>query len=141
MLWSYYKYFQPDFSSRYNYQNNWCQDALMGFDDWLVNGRVGMNPAWQELAPSFVSPSDLSPLSLEAHINNKSNVNDSSCTFIKLEDLDSHIEIFSCLLGLSSSFRPVHANRSQQASLPPVSEQSLSKIREMFPLESVLYSL
>lgn len=141
MLWSYYKYFQPDTFSRYNYQKNWHHDDLMDFEKWLEYGRVGMNPNWLELAPSFVSTKDLSPLSLEAHINNRDNLNNSNCKVIKLEDLESHIHIYSCLLGLPSVLRPLHANRSQEAEIPQVPEQSLQRIRKMFPMESTMYAI
>jgi hypothetical protein len=141
MLWSYYKYFQPDELCRYNYQQDWSGNSQISFDEWIDHGRVNMDPKWLELAPSFVNPWDLSPLSLEAHVYENDKLNYYNCTVLKLEELQSNLDICSCLLGYSGSSSIAKVNQSMQLEMPSISTENLKRIRTMFPLESAMYQV
>lgn len=65
MLESYYKFFQPDANSRYNYDTLWDRNSSMSYEKWIMTGRIGMNSKWRKLCPEQISTKDLSPLSLE----------------------------------------------------------------------------
>jgi len=66
LLWSYYSFFQPDAQGRYNFHPRWTGPGGPDFETSVLTGRVGMNPEWRKRAPGGITPSDLSPLSLEA---------------------------------------------------------------------------
>lgn len=140
MLWSYFNYFKPDQNSKYNYNQDWDPSALVRFEDWIENGRVGMNPSWKDLAPDFINTSNLSPLSLEAHIYNNNNKPE-ECIIIKLEETAKYIQIFSTLLGSNPKSKMLHVNQSDQHVSPRLSEDLLSRVRLMFPAESDLYNI
>lgn len=139
MLWSYFKYFQPDCNSVYNYQpNKWMPQRLMSFDDWLVNGHVGMHPRAKELAPSWISTSNLTPLSLEAHIQTRDGKTcvDRVFQVERLQDLAAYLKDKT-----GRNFKISKLNESKREDIPMISNESFCRIREMFPLECESYML
>lgn len=138
MLWSYFNFFQPDTSNRYNYQNDWEKDSLMQFIPWLINGRVGMHPRMNELSPKWVSTDDFSPLSLEAHIMDR---NSNQCVdhiFFaeKLQDLAEYL-----FVKTSTKIVLPKLNSSQADIIPSIPDIAKNRIRKCFPLESKIYSI
>lgn len=169
MLWSYYRFFKPDSDSNYNYQPTWDENSKMDFEHWIQFGSVGMNPAWQELAPSWISTDNLSPLSLEAHAFDRAGTNHINRLF-RLENTEElnrwlsrqmenrkfpalaeaiqtrSLKAFS-RAGKKQKQLP-HVNQSEGAvktekdKKPLVlSESSLKAIRMMFPMESKMYNI
>ena len=97
-----------------------------------------MNANWDRLSPEFVSPSDLSPLSLEAHAMNS----DGSFAvdhIFRIEEPQRIVDWVSNKTG-----KPVQlprTNASDARSNPTIGTEALNKIRIMMPLESEMYAL
>lgn len=138
MLWSYFKYFKPDIEGKYTYQDTWLEDAPMSFEDWLLTGRVGMNPMMLEMAPDWISTNDLSPLSLEAHSENVHGESEVDLVF-RAERLDKLAVWLSNWLGTSVTLP--HVNSSTSASSPAISPEARVRVRQCFPKESEMYQL
>jgi len=138
MLESYYKFFQPDELSRYNFAPNWDGQTQMSFENWILQGRVGMHPGWQALAPGWISTQDLSPLSLEAHAAHADGSMAIPHVFL-LEEPDKLREWLSERLG--QDLKVQHVNQSSDATLPSLGSESLEKIRQIMPTESRLYGI
>ncbi len=169
MLWSYYRFFRPDADCLYNYQSDWNENSTIDFEEWIQFGKVGMNPAWQELAPKWISIQNLSPLSLEAHAIDRAGVNHVKNVF-QLENTEKLNRWLTSKLenrrfpALSEAWRsrrlkPLSSAKNKQKALPHVnqsdgvgkaasdqrpvvlSDQSLKAIRTMFPEESKIYKI
>lgn len=137
MLMSYYRFFKPDVNGRYNYQIGHV-DKIESFNKWLLTGRIGMAPDWQKNAPDFVNQNDFSPLSLEAHICNKSNQN---CVtdFFRIEDSASITNWLSEILSDKISLPRVNKSDLEQDLI--ITDEARCRIRKCFPMEQQLYSL
>jgi hypothetical protein len=137
MLWSYYKYFKPDNNFRYNYNKDHNPDIISSYHDWLLNGKVGIGE-WGKLCPSFISNTDFTPLSLEAHICNSENRK----LNVKIFQLE---KINECSEWLSDFFNEklnvAELNKSERSMIPPIEGDALARVIECFPLESKLYNL
>ena len=136
MLWSYYKFFQPDDQNKYNYDADYNNTARVEFDDWLAHGRVGVG-FWRPFVPKGIGKG-LSALSLEAHVcdpDNQMIVND----WFRIEDLT---DLEMKLSGIFS--REVHipsVNQSYEMSIPSVSDDVVARLAPDFPMESKAYGL
>lgn len=138
MLFSYYKYFQPDEHGRYNYQDAWAGRIGPSFEKWILEGRVGVNPEWLRLAPSNISPHDLSPLSLEAHGMDESGHLVVQQVF-RIEEPEKIRAWLNEKAGREVSLP--HINSTDKTSPPAIGVNALDKIREMLPLESEIYAI
>lgn len=138
MLESYFKFFQPDQKSRYNFSPNWSGHTGMSFEEWVLHGKVGMNPNWKRLAPKHISMENLSPLSLEAHAFHA----DSSQAVDHIFMLEEPEKIRSWLSEKLQKDIPLqHVNQSKGPQTTRLGREALDKIRGMMPLESQLYNL
>ncbi|WP_131727477.1 hypothetical protein [Thalassovita autumnalis] len=138
LLASYYKFFQPDEHSRYNFDSRWAGQIGMSFEHWVLNGRLGLNPNWKRLGPDSILETNLSPLSLEAMAMNK----DESWAvdhIFRIEEIDKASKWLSEKLG--SDVQPQHVNQSDDLCLPPLGSEAMSKVRLMMPFESELYGI
>jgi hypothetical protein len=138
MLWSYWKFFRPDGRSNYSFSPNHDATERMPFDDWVQTGRVGMNPAWQRLAPAWISTRNLSPLSLEAHAMDADGRRIVDHVF-RLEELGALEAWLAERLGRAA--RVPHVNASERGERPEVTAETLAAVRRMFPEESRLYGI
>jgi hypothetical protein len=138
MLWSYYKFFRPDAQSSYNYSPKYDASHRMSFEDWILNGRVGMDTVAKSLAPRWISTGDLSPLSLEAHANRADGVREVDRVF-RIEAVDDLVTWLRQRTG--RAIKMVHVNASEAMDLPTIGPAAISKIRAMFPEESGLYQV
>lgn len=138
MLWSYYKFFKPDAESRYSFSPGWAGASGIGFEEWVLRGHVGINPDWAACAPGWITPRDLSPLSLEAHIEDaegRSHVQE----IFQVEDLDRLSAWLEARVG-----RPMpqlHVNGSTEDPTPPLGTAALDRIRATFPTEARMYGI
>jgi hypothetical protein len=137
MLWSYYKYFKPDANFRYNYNKDHNPNDLSSYNDWLLHGKVGIGE-WGKLCPSFISNTDFTPLSLEAHICDKDN-NKLDVQVFQLEALNRCSEWLSQIFN--EKLEIAELNKSEQSLIPPIAEEALARIVKCFPSESELYKL
>jgi hypothetical protein len=137
MLWSYYKYFKPDANFLYNYNKDHNPNDLSSYNDWLLNGKVGIGE-WGGHCPSFISNTNFTPLSLEAHICDKDN-NKLNVQVFQLEALNRCSEWLSELFNEKLEISEL--NKSEQSLIPPVAEEALARIVKCFPSESELYKL
>lgn len=138
MLWSYYKYFQPDAWSRYNFSPNWDSEDLMEFEKWVCEGRIGANPAWLSLAPIWINTEDLSILSLEFYGCDS----DGSFMLDRLFRIEEGEELRAWLSevgGMETEL--IHTNKSIEETLPTIGENVLDKVRRTFRLESAMYGV
>ncbi len=138
MLWSYFNYFKPDKSSRYSYNSDWSSSDLMDFEDWIFRGRIGLHSGALALAPNWVNTSDLTPLSLEAHIETRDGGREVDLIF-RVEAIDQFMTWLNERTGQQLATR--HVNGSGASSLPAISPASLQKVRQMFPMECEMYSV
>ncbi|WP_146636271.1 hypothetical protein [Nioella nitratireducens] len=138
MLASYYKFFQPDENFRYNYDPDWGGRIGIGFDEWVANGRVGMNEKWKELAPNFISTENLSTLSLEAHAMSSDSRTVVDNIFL-IEESESIVNWVGEKTGESVVMPQV--NKSEEMEVPKIGNEALDCVRKMMPLESALYNL
>lgn len=132
MLWSYFKFFQPDTRSRYIFSPRYDPDSPARFENWLMTGRVGLDPLWRRRVPSFVNSSDLSPLSLEAHICNQHD----ECVadrYFHLEHLDECARWLEDVLQEPVSFPS--KNKSSATMVPWLNSASLARLKVLFPME------
>lgn len=138
MLWSYFKFFRPDRNHRYNFAAKWDGNDLLGFEEWVTLGRIGANPNWLRLAPSWICTADLSPLSLEAHAANRNGEIVVDRIFLIEEP-----EKIAAWLGdrLGTDVPVHHVNRSQEGACPPLGAEALDRVRRMLPAESRIYNL
>tara|TARA_B100001093_G_scaffold193938_1_gene186469 strand:- start:192 stop:866 length:675 start_codon:yes stop_codon:yes gene_type:complete len=138
MLKSYYFKFQPDTNSNYNYSPKYNSKKI-SFLDWLLTGSVGMEPKWEENAPSWISSiKNFTPLSLEAHGYDKNNNNILDHTFL-LEEPKTLKYFLSNKLG-EEIFLP-HINQSKKKITEKLPDHILDLIKVQFPIESELYNL
>ncbi len=138
MLWSYFNYFKPDKLSRYSFHPRWNGIDLMEFEEWILRGRVGMDDGAFALAPNWINTQDLTPLSLEAHINTKQDHCDVDLIF-RIEKIDDFMHWLNERTG--EHLLPRHFNGSGASAVPTISSQSLNKVRQMFPMECEMYSI
>jgi hypothetical protein len=138
MLQSYYRFFKPDAQGRYNFAPNWDGSIGMGFEQWVLTGRLGMSADWQGLAPEWVTTKDLSPLSLEACAMRRDGSMAVDHVF-RIEDPDRICAWLSQKLGQRIEVR--HVNRSEQIETAPLGYEALEKVRQMMPMESGLYAV
>lgn len=141
MLQSYYRFFQPDAHSNYNFDAQHTGEVGISFNDWIIHGKVGMERLWQETAPPHISTDDLSPLSLEAHFCSADNRVISPNIFM----LENLAELSAWLKNsFDITFEDIHAKvNPNQANIPceVVSAKALDKVKAMFRLECELYNL
>ena len=140
MLWSYYNYFKPDRQSKYNFSPEWEGEVGMGFEDWIVNGKIGMNPEWQELAPDWISTDDLSPLSLEAHVQDSSGHAEVDFIF-RLEEMRELEDWLAVRIGAPQSMPSVNHSSAQDKKAPQLCDDAMRAVRIMFPVESRMYGV
>lgn len=110
----------------------------MPYEDWVINGRLSMKPSWLALAPEWVSPRDLSTLSLEARAMNR----DGSWAIdriFKLEEIEVLADFLSERLGCEILHR--HVNASVSADMPRLGKHAIECIRRMFPYETNEYNV
>lgn len=138
MLWSYYKFFRPDGQSRYNFDPKWDESTPMPFEEWVMTGYLGANRKWLARAPDWISPNDLSPLSLEFRAMNRKGRLGVAQVF-RIEEPEHLAAWLSARTG--QEIKPQHVNRSRAGDRPPVGLEVLAKIRQMLPYESGLYGL
>jgi len=138
MLWSYLNYFKPDQANRYNYNPDWNGSNLMSFEDWILRGGVGMNTGAIALAPDWIKMTDLTPLSLEAHIDTKDGRREVDLVF-RLEEIQIFTEWLAERTGTEIKKR--HVNHSYSKEMPHLGSHAIDKVRQMFPLESDMYGV
>lgn len=138
MLWSYYKFFQPDGESRYTFSQGWEGRTNLSFGQWIRFGKVGINPEWRKLCPEWISEHDLTPLSLEAHAMDR----EGKLVVDKVFKLEQFDEVISWLEHkLDQKLVSRHVNVSSQSDVPRISEEELVRVRKMFPFESEAYNI
>lgn len=135
MLWSYYNYFKPDYKSDYFYSNNYDPLRLIGFEEWLTNGSVGIG-LWKKFCPSWISDKNFSPLSLEAHSCDSFGNNYINHIF-RLEKLDELDSWFSFNFDNYASIGSVNGSGSKE--LPILNKKTIDLLIEQFPKESEIY--
>jgi len=138
MLFSYYKYFSPDRSCLYNYNKGYEKNHKISYERWIISGKVGINPNWAKLAPPWITGSNFSPLSLEAHSENDKCKNIIDNIF-KIEEIETLENWLSGKLGSKIVIPKI--NKSLALKIPPVSTEALERIRHMFPKESAIYNV
>lgn len=139
MLWSYYKYFQPDVKSVYNYQQDkWDAERPMPFENWLVEGKVGMHPRAKEMAPEWIRTTNLSPLSLEAHILNRDGTSSVDKVF-HVERLQEIADYIAARTGRRFLVQKTNSSRSE--AIPAVGTEAIARVRELFPMECATYGV
>lgn len=136
MLWSYYKYFQPDINGRYNFNEKHI-DKLVSFDNWLMEGEVGLGSVWKEFVPSYISEQNLSPLSLDAHVLNKSGKNVCDKIF-KMEERADILKWLESYCGIKID--DAYVNSSHYKEIPVISDEIKNKLRANFKLDFELYN-
>lgn len=137
MLWSYFNYFKPDIDFQYNYSKSYKVGQLAEFESWLEYGRVGIG-LWRVYCPDYITNQDFSPLSLEAHANNKDNVNLIDKVF-KLEQLNEFTEWLKAYFGEKIDIGAI--NQSIPTKIPKLKIGIINKIRKEFTLECRLYDM
>lgn len=138
MLWSYYKYFQPDRNGRYTYSDDYDPASPVDFESWLLLGGIGTIGCTQKYLPAFVKPGDFTPLSLEAHTHDRSG----ECRvdrWFKLEDASVWQSWLNKELDLDLRVQNVNQSRSEPT--PKFSIAAINRIVEMFPLECRHYRI
>jgi len=137
MLWSYYNYFRPDINSNYNYSPKYKSAQLSDFEYWLEHGHVGIG-LWRKYCPEYITDTNFTPLSLEAHANDHKNNNLINKVF-KLEELSECQLWLEKHLGMSVDIG-LH-NGCKSTKTPVVSLDRLNKLKQNFKHESSLYNL
>jgi hypothetical protein len=137
MLWSYYKFFQPDRRGRYNFHPDWSGSVGPDFETWVIRGRVGMNPLWKSLAPGHVSGADLSSLSLDAHAMDRDG--QLIARVFPVEEPARLEGWLSDRLGMEVTLPNLNSSSGEPS--PSIGSEAKARIREMFRWESVHYSL
>jgi len=140
MLRSYYKFFKPDSRSRYFFNSDWEGAIGMGFSEWITSGKVGFPQSWAATAPSYISSTDLSPLSLEAHFCGPDNQLISTNVF-KLENLCELSVWLADTFQLTLSDVSLKVNQSEGIINEGISPDALQTVRDLFPMESLLYNI
>jgi hypothetical protein len=138
MLESYYRFFMPDAQGRYNFAPDWDGHIGMGFEQWVLTGKVGMNADWLRLAPEWVTMKDLSPLSLEAHTKGRTGVMAVDHVFL-IEEPEKIRDWISQKLGQEIAVK--HVNQSEKIKTEPLGNEAMARIRQMMPMESEIYAL
>ena len=138
MLWSYYKYFKPDQNSRYTFSPKYDPAAPIDFEPWVIRGSLYPNRDWMALGPDWVRPDDLSPLSLEFHIENRAGQDEVDEIF-RIEEPARMTAWLEARTGVPIALK--HVNQSHDASRPALGTEALDKIRAMMPRESALYGI
>lgn len=138
LLWSYWKFFKPDAAGLYSFSKGWAGRAEMPFEEWILEGRLALNPNWLALAPQWISPRDLTPLNLESRAMRRDGSQAVDHIF-KLEEPEALASFLSERLG--GEVLPRHVNPSEDIAMPRLGDQALDRIRKMFPYESELYNL
>ncbi|MEP4308102.1 MAG: hypothetical protein ABJ364_00025 [Lentilitoribacter sp.] len=138
MLWSYYKFFEPDENGRYNYSESHDAKTLVPFLSWMENGRIGIGKYWANYTPDFVNDKNFSPLSLEAHIFDREGENHVDKWF-SIEEPTLIEQWLSGILG--SPVELGRVNASEDKRMPEVPEYILEKLRPQFPMECQAYDL
>ena len=138
MLWSYYKFFRPDQSCNYNFSPNWMSGDPMKFEDWVCTGRLGSNPEWLQRGPGWISQKNLSPLSLEAHIEDTFG----NSVVDRVFQIENISELVQWLREhLNEDLKVLHSNKSTSYKRPNLGVEATEKIRAMFPKEASLYGV
>ena len=139
MLWSYYKFFQPDARSSYNYSPEYDASTRIGFQDWVLAGSVGMEDGVKALSPTWVSEGDLSPLSLEAHADSLVGPREVD----KIFRIETPLDLTRWLRQRTGrALQMAHLNSTTDGEkIPLLNGSALQKIRAMFPEESGLYRI
>ncbi len=138
MLWSYFHYFAPDEFGYYNYDRGWDSHAPITFERWVISGRVGMDAGAQALAPDWISTENLTPLNLEAHVENRHGGIEVDHVFL-LEEIDKFASWLSNFTNRKILLR--HVNESRRGDVPKIGNEVRGRIIEMFPKESAIYAL
>lgn len=137
MLWSYYNFFLPDMKSRYNYSREYDDKNIMPFLEWLERGRVGVGKYWAKFLPSHVRTTNLSPLSLEAHILNEDDIPFAD-QVLKIEE-SRRCEEFLCD-QLGEKVEMPRTNGSGASNICHIPIATREKIAAQFPMETRMYS-
>ncbi len=138
MLWSYFNFFVPDSFGQYNYSAKWTSTSTISFENWVLNGRVGMSTTANAFAPKWISTRNLSPLSLEAHIEDRNGKIHADKIFM-LENIEEFVAWLSEQTGTDIEMR--HVNKSTRGILPKFGTDLIDRVRKMFPKESELYAI
>lgn len=137
MLWSYYKFFQPDENGRYSFHPLWTGAPGRSFEEWVQTGRIGKDPEWLRLAPKHITTSDLSPLSLEAHAFDHSG--QPVARIFQVEEPAKLEDWLSNRLGAPVSLPKVNSTDGTKPA--PLGETALARVRRMFCWESDYYGI
>lgn len=138
LLWSYWKFFKPDSRGRYFFSKGWTGNETISFEEWIIDGELAMNRNWLALAPEWISPRNLSPLSLEARAMQRDGSWAVDRVF-KLEEPDVLADFLSVRLGCEVA--PRHVNASVNADMPRLGKHAMECIRKMFPYETNQYNV
>lgn len=139
MLESYYKYFQPDENSNYNYSPNYSSGRML-FEDWIMNGKVGTNPEWHRRGPKWISCTNLTPLTLEAHICNTENQPTVKNIFL-IEEKAKLERFLSDKFSINVNLPHINQSSNQICIDRALSNEAKSRVKMLFPLESSIYNL
>ncbi len=138
MLWSYFKFFRPDARSRYTFSPKYDEADLMAFEPWILNGKLPANRDWFALAPEWISPDDLSPLSLEFRAQNRAGQMQVDEVF-RIEEPEKLAAWLQARTGETVALK--HVNRSHDAQTPVLGTEATEKLRAMLPRECALYGV
>ena len=137
MLWSYYKFFQPDGRGRYNFHPRWHGRNPPDFETWILKGKVGFTADWQTEAPDRITPDDLSPLGLDARAATKDGT--LVARVFRIEEPGPLEAWLSDRLRTDVTLAV--ENRSDKAERPELGAKAMDRIRAMLPLDADIYGL
>jgi hypothetical protein len=138
MLRSYFKYFEPDESSYYNYHPRYNSKKLCKFSEWIKSGWVGCEKYSTPHYPSFISDSDFTPLSLEAQLMGFGGKNYIDLV-LKLEDQERIREFLISVFGSDCGYKKT--NLSKSVELEGLDKIGVARIKENLSLEAAMYGL
>lgn len=138
MLRSYFKFFKPDVRGNYNYALSHDAQNLDTFDNWIQHGRVGIGRYWSDYVPEFVTPTNFSPLSLEAHICDQEGKIHTNRWF-KIEDKPAIERWLS--ERLDQDVKLGQTNESEAQSGLEIHNSTLENLSAQFPMEFKEYEI
>lgn len=138
LLWSYWKFFKPDAAGLYSFSKGWAGKAEMPFEEWVLKGRLQINPKWLALAPDWISPTNLTPLNLESRAMRRDGTWAVDHIF-KLEEPEKFSDFLTERLGVKVS--TPHLNASESSPMPQLGSEALERVRKLFPYEAREYNI
>ena len=141
MLLSYWKFFKPDYRSRYSFQPGYEQNSRIDFDRWVVEGRLPVSSLWLEDAPVSTSRHNLTPLGLEFRVMDRKGENLVHKIF-QLEEIEKADDWLSFMFGATvclAKSPPINASLKERG--PKIGDIARDRVRLLFPTEARMYNI